>query len=42
VTLPLADIDSVFALPPGRSRLVPAAAAAAAVLSMAGIWAWSD
>jgi hypothetical protein len=42
VTLPLADVDSVLALPPGRSRLAPAAVAAAAVLSMAGIWAWSD
>jgi hypothetical protein len=42
VTLPLASVDSVLALPPGRSRLASVAVAAAAVLSMAGIWAWSD
>lgn len=42
VTFPLANVDSVLALPPGHSRLAPAAVAAAAVAGFAGIWVWSD
>ena len=42
VTFSLANVDSVLELPPGRSRLAPAAVAAAAVAGFAGIWMWSD
>ena len=41
IALPLATVDSVFALPKGRNGLTAAAAAVGAA-AMAGIWMWSD
>jgi hypothetical protein len=42
IELPLATVDSVFALPQRRSVLAPAATALVGAAAMAGIWAWSD